>query len=211
MDKKDENSPSNLWTRRSKYVSEPKVNAATHPLTTYASTSNSKLSLSVNKNSHSDEHSTPSAKRFGSQSGHSKNNPFSAPLSSAAVASPTGAGASSAFGLGSGAFASFGSGGKTPKTPGSAFDFGGKSSGGGAEKKADSASEKDGSDNNGTQRRPPARKSLSSIRPTPTTESAPGSAKDGSTPWPLKNSWIIHYRPPTGKNSDYEKDRKSVV
>jgi translation initiation factor 4E len=55
--------------------------------------------------------------RKGDGSSHSNKNPFNSP----AIASPT-AGASSAFGLGSGAFASFA---KTPKTPGSALDFGG--------------------------------------------------------------------------------------
>jgi translation initiation factor 4E len=56
--------------------------------------------------------------RKGETSSHSNRNPFNSP----ALASPT-TGASSAFGLGTGAFASFGSA-KTPKTPGTALDFG---------------------------------------------------------------------------------------
>ncbi|KAK3070035.1 hypothetical protein LTR53_011155 [Teratosphaeriaceae sp. CCFEE 6253] len=187
MDKAKENNPSNLWTRRS---------------------NSSKLSLSVNKNAHSDEPSERSTpKRYTSQSAtHPKGNPFSAPLSSTAVASPTGNGASSAFGLGSGAFASFGSAGKTPKTPGSAFDFASKSS---ADKKhaqqQQDTSDRDSSDKeHASHRRPPARKSLSAIRPSTASSSEPalGSAKEG---WPLKHVWLLHYRPPTGKNADYEK------
>jgi translation initiation factor 4E len=29
--------------------------------------------------------------------------------------------------------------------------------------------------------------------------------RDPSQPWPLRHPWIIYYRPPTSKNSDYEK------
>src|SRR4051812_13202674 len=63
-------------------------------------------------------------KRFGGDSSsHGGRNPFNAisPITGPGLASPTTG--SSAFGLGSGAFASFGSAGKTPKTPGTAFDF----------------------------------------------------------------------------------------
>jgi translation initiation factor 4E len=117
-------------------------------------------------------------------------------ISTTSVASPTASGASSAFGLGSGAFASFGSASKTPKTPGSgtAFDF----SKGMAEKKESTSdtSEKE------TTRRPPARKSLSSLR---TNDAPVTSPKDLNTAWPLKYAWVIYYRPPTSKNSDYER------
>ncbi|KAK3714837.1 hypothetical protein LTR37_007572 [Vermiconidia calcicola] len=179
MDKKDENSPSNLWTRRS---------------------NSSKLSLSMNKSDRSDgreNHESPSARRFGSLS--SKSNPFNPAISTTSVASPTSTGASSAFGLGSGAFASFGSASKTPKTPGTAFDFGKV----GGEKKESQVSEKEEKES----RRPPARKSLSSIR---TSEAPQTPSKDQSTQWPLKNAWVIHYRPPTSKNSDYEKSMKPL-
>ncbi|KAJ5416678.1 uncharacterized protein N7487_000228 [Penicillium crustosum] len=86
----------NLWTRR---------------------TNSSKLSLSTSgadaKDSARVELPRPS-KRFGPDSSHGRSNPFNAisPLSGG-VSSPS-TNASSAFGLGSGAFASFGA----PKTPG---------------------------------------------------------------------------------------------
>ncbi|KAK5166427.1 uncharacterized protein LTR77_007970 [Saxophila tyrrhenica] len=182
MDKKDDNSPANLWTRRS---------------------NSSKLSLSMSKNDRNDSrdnHESPSAKRFGSMS--SKTNPFSASNNmSASVASPTGSGASSAFGLGSGAFASFGSASKTPKTPGSAFDF----SKGMSEKKEPQSQPSDTSDKEAS-RRPPARKSMSSLR----TNDAPATSPKDSNAWPLKHGWVIHYRPPTSKNSDYEKSMKPL-
>nr|POE72743.1 isoform 2 of eukaryotic translation initiation factor 4e type 2 [Quercus suber] len=177
--KDDNNSPSNLWTRRSN--------------------NSNKLNLSTNKPD-SDSIHTPSAKRFGSV--NSKTNPFSSvgPISTSSAASPSASGpASSAFGLGSGAFASFGSSGKTPRTPGSAFDFGTRS---GAAEKKDPTSDKEDTEN----RRPPARKSLSTLRaPSASVEAPALSSKDVLTPWPLKYTWIMHYRPPTSKNSDYEK------
>lgn len=206
MDKKDENSPSNLWNRRSKYAERPepsdisRTNTDRVPLRT----SNSKtLSLSMNKavSDRSDAHdsSTPSAKRFGSIS--SKGNPFNS-VSSNSAASPTSASGSASFGLGSGAFASFGSANKTPKTPGTAFDWGRSSS----TDKKDVPDEKD--------RRPPARKSISSLRTNTTSDAATAgqmsSPKDLTQPWALKNTWVIHYRPPTGKNSDYEKSMRPL-
>lgn len=42
------------------------------------------------------------------------------------------------------------------------------------------------------------------------TEIAPVSAKDASQQWPLKSAWVVHYRPPTGKNNDYEKSIKPL-
>ena len=158
----------------------------------------------MNKSSdRSDNHdSTPSAKRYGSIS--SKNNPFNS-ISSNSVASPTSASGSASFGLGSGAFASFGSAGKTPKTPGTAFDWSKSSS---IDKK-EAPDEKDSSS-----RRPPARKSISSLRTNTTsdTTAAPASSspKEPTDPWTLKSTWVIHYRPPTGKNSDYEKSMRPL-
>ncbi|EME43476.1 hypothetical protein DOTSEDRAFT_72751 [Dothistroma septosporum NZE10] len=179
MGSNNDNSPSNLWTRRS---------------------NSSKLALSVNKNDRNDSrdsHETPS-KRFGSLSSHGKNNPFNSigPISTSSVASPTGTGASSAFGLGSGAFASFGASGKTPKTPGGSFDL------------TKSISEKkDSSDDNGKDsRRPPARQSLSNCGLNKNAAESPiPSSKESALLHPLKDSWIIYYRKPTSKNSDYEK------
>ncbi|KAK4501409.1 hypothetical protein PRZ48_007218 [Zasmidium cellare] len=178
---KNENSPSNLWSRRS-------------------NNSNSKPSLSVNKNDRHDSrdgHDTPSSKRFGSLSSHGKNNPFNSigPISTSSVASPTGSGASSAFGLGSGAFG-FGSASKTPKTPGATF-----------ESSRSSSDKKDSSDENTKDsRRPPARKSLSTLRtPNAVAEPPAPSTKEAIGVWPLRHTWIVYYRPPTSKNSDYEK------
>ncbi|GES65744.1 IF4E-domain-containing protein [Aspergillus terreus] len=139
----------NLWTRRS--------NA-------------SKLSLSMSGTDGKDGGARVdlprTAKRFGPDSSHGRSNPFNAlsPLSGG-VSSPS-TNASSAFGLGSGAFASFGA----PKTPGSS-DV--KTPG----EKRDSALEQDSTTSKGL----------------------------ASREHPLKNTWVIWYRPPTPKYSDYEK------
>ncbi|KAJ5146402.1 uncharacterized protein N7515_000966 [Penicillium bovifimosum] len=142
----------NLWTRR---------------------TNSSKLSLSTSGDAKEGgarvELPRPS-KRFGPDSSHGRSNPFNAisPLSGG-VASPS-TNASSAFGLGSGAFASFGA----PKTPG------------------------------GTELKTPGREvpvdhdeATRKAFDSPTV-SAPGEH-------PLKSTWIVWYRPPTPKYSDYEK------
>jgi len=209
MDKKDENSPSNLWTRRSKYASSVKDIPDATLLTAHATHSSSRLSLSVNKSDRGDTrdlHDTSSAKRFATLSSHgNKTNPFNTvgPITTSSTASPTSTGASSAFGLGTGAFASFGSASKTPKTPGSAFDFVSKPS---SERKEPLPENKEREREN---RRPPTRKSLSSLRSS--TELPPAaSAKDSPTAWPLKHAWVIHYRPPTSKNGDYEKSIKPL-
>ena len=201
MDKKAENTPANLWSRRSKYACMSSI-PQDAILTAHATNSNSKLSLSVNKSDNADERSAPSAKRFNSLTGHGKSNPFTAP----AVASPTSSGASSAFGLGSGAFASFGSASRTPKTPGSAFDF----SKGGGDKKQE-GSDKESSDKDVAQR-PAVRKTASATRP-PTTNSsdaAPNTA-NGPQSWPLRYGWVMYYRPPSSKNTDYEKSIRPVA
>ncbi|KAM0723552.1 hypothetical protein Q7P37_000539 [Cladosporium fusiforme] len=177
MAQKDDNSPSSLWTRRS---------------------ANSKLSLSMNKGETASNTDSNSAKRFGNTaSANSKGNAFNSigHIATSAVSSPTASG-SSAFGLGSGAFASFGASGKTPKTPGTAFDFS-KVAG---DRKETQTPDEDKRDNS---RKPPARKLQSGLQ-TPVQE-APAIAS-----WPLKNSWIIYYRPPTNKNSDYEKSMKPL-
>ncbi|KAL1974822.1 hypothetical protein VTN31DRAFT_5026 [Thermomyces dupontii] len=118
-----------------------------------------------------------SSKRFGPDSPYARSNPFNAisPLS-AGVSSPS-SGASNAFGLGSGAFASFG----TPKTPGASTDN---------KDKADSSNDRDSSATADT-------KSNESSAPAP-----PPTAPDEH---PLKTTWVLWYRPPTPKSSDYEK------
>ncbi|KAK5134794.1 hypothetical protein LTR08_006169 [Meristemomyces frigidus] len=188
MDKKehDENSPSNLWTRRS---------------------NTSKLSLATTKADDRDPHTTPSTKRFGSI--NSKSNPFNAlnPVATA-VASPTSTGASSAFGLGSGAFASFGTVGKTPnKTPGPAFDPA-KATATAPPTPADNKDDKDA-------RRPLARKSIPALKSAsssaaPAPEPAAAAPPRDPSQWALKHAWVTYYRPPTSKNSDYEKSIKPL-
>lgn len=168
-------------------------------LTMHATISSSKLSLSMNKSDRNETEST-SSKRFGSLNSRNSN-PFNSLSSAPALASPTSTGASSAFGLGSGAFASFGSASKTPKSGNTAFDFGKH----GSDKKDSPSTERDEKE----EKRPPPRKSLSSLRTSSEIQTSPG-ARDNSSPWPLKHAWVIHYRPPTSKNSDYEKSMKPL-
>lgn len=115
-----------------------------------------------------------SSKRFGPDSSHGRSNPFNAisPLSGG-VSSPS-TNASSAFGLGSGAFASFGA----PKTPGGASEV--KTSG---EKREYIAEQEDSA--------------RAKVLASP--------AVSGPDEHPLKSTWIVWYRPPTPKYSDYEK------
>ena len=115
-----------------------------------------------------------SSKRFGPESSHGRSNPFNAISPLSAGVSATSTNASSAFGLGSGAFASFGA----PKTPGGSSDV--KTPG----EKRDGSVEQDEA----------ARAKVLSQSSVP----APGEH-------PLKSTWIVWYRPPTPKYSDYEK------
>ncbi|OQO15332.1 hypothetical protein B0A48_00715 [Cryoendolithus antarcticus] len=173
MAQKDENSPSNLWSRRS----------------------NSKTAHKSQLSNGKDSHDGPSMKKYGSMKG-SGNNPFNTigNITTTNNTPSTGAGAASAFGLGSGAFSSFGSA-KTPKTPGNAFDFGK----GAPEKKDSAPAEKDDKEKEAASLR--QQKSQTSLQST-----AAGQTKlDYSVPWPLTYSWVLHYRPPTSKNQDYEK------
>ncbi|KAI4156384.1 MAG: hypothetical protein LQ340_000320 [Diploschistes diacapsis] len=122
-----------------------------------------------------------SAKRFGGDtSSHGKSNPFNTltPGGSNTIASPT-VGGSTAFGLGSGAFASFGSSSKAPKTPGGAIE---------TQPVQEKATSK------------PAEKVQSK-----TSASSLNAKTTSTTDHPLKCSWVVWYRPPTSKNADYEK------
>jgi translation initiation factor 4E len=144
------------------------------------------------------------AKRFGGDSSHGGRNPFNgvSPLTPSGLASPTTAGGSSAFGLGSGAFASFGSAAKTPKTPGTAFDF----------KSTPSAT----TTRPTTPKDKPAGKMVNSARKESISTSIPEDAMSASgeldpkVPWPLKCTWVVWFRPPTPKTSDYEKSIQPV-
>jgi len=180
----------NLWQRRSKYESFLQPNL---PVADFCASSSSKLSLatsSPNGNRDSLKSDSPrtfsSTKRFGGDtSSHSgKASPFNSltPSLSAGVASPT-AGASSAFGLGTGAFASFGSSAKTPKTPGTGNDFGQL---GGDKQEKDATKEE-------------------TIKPKPSSSSLTSKASPGASDHPIKSTWVVWYRPPTSKYSDYEK------
>ncbi|KAL4929664.1 eukaryotic translation initiation factor 4E [Aspergillus undulatus] len=142
----------NLWTRRN---------------------NTSKLSLSMTgtdtKEGGARVDLSRTTKRFGPDSSHGgRSNPFNAlsPLS-AGVSSPS-TNASSAFGLGSGAFASFGA----PKTPGGSSDV----------------------KTPGERRDPIGAEGVKSKTSVP-------ALKEHA----LRSTWIIWYRPPTPKYSDYEK------
>jgi len=125
------------------------------------------------------------SRRFGDTSSHGKTNPFNA-LSPAATKSPS-ASASSAFGLGSGAFASFGSA-KTPKTPGTSggFDFTSREK---KEKDAETPAEGSEAERAGGFSTSPA-------------------AQPGHQ---LRNAWNLFYRPPANKFSDYEKSTQKLA
>ncbi|KAE8553260.1 hypothetical protein EYB25_004642 [Talaromyces marneffei] len=164
----------NLWTRRS---------------------NTSKLSLSTASDKEGSSRPelprTHSSKRFGPDSSHGRSNPFNAisPLSGG-VSSPS-AGASNAFGLGSGAFASFGSSTKTPKTPGGTFDL-----------SSTTKDKRDTSDDTSSTGNIKSKTSSSSLDTTSTS-----AIKDH----PLKSTWIVWYRPPTPKYSDYEKSTVALA
>ncbi|KAH3998489.1 hypothetical protein HBI56_154050 [Parastagonospora nodorum] len=183
----------NLWTRRS---------------------NTSKLSLSMSHSEQQNEKTDhpqrtfSTGKRFGGDSSHGGRNPFNgiSPLTPGGLASPT-TGGSSAFGLGSGAFASFGSAAKTPKTPGTAFDFKTTAASTTSTSRPTTPADK--------KERPPgkivnsARKeSISTSIPEDTMSSS--GELDPKAPWPLKCTWVVWFRPPTPKSSDYEKSIQPV-
>lgn len=167
--------------------------------------STSKLSLSTpsvppaagtsTHNDHPTRNYTASKRFGGDTSSHGgKPNPFAAVSPSAAMPSPT-AGASSAFGLGSGAFASFGST-KTPKSPGNALDFG--SVVGGAKTPGTEKSAKDAALGK-------------TLGPKASVSSLTGSK--GATPPPahgLKHSWVFWFRPPISKSNGYVEYEKTL-
>ncbi|CAD0020950.1 unnamed protein product [Aureobasidium pullulans] len=137
-----------------------------------------------------------SSRRFGPNSSHGRNNPFNTvtPLSTSGISSPTTGAASGAFALGTGAFASFGSATKTPKTPGTAFDF--AKAVVGTSSVTNSAEKKDGDEKKSF-----ARKVAPVTTPRPTTSQSIEPAPRGNdSPWPLKYTW----------NSDYEKSTRPM-
>jgi translation initiation factor 4E len=179
-------------------VSAPSQSSGANSITEMAY---SKLSLSVSnaENDSPQSRNYNSSKRLGGESGSSHvKHPFSAvaPLTTNNISSPTPSGASSAFGLGSGAFASFGSSAKTPKSPGNALDFGNSTVPGTSPSPVGDKREKEGSRNVTTK-----------------TSSSSLSNSISSTPseHPLKHTWVVWYRPPTSKYSDYEKSTLPLV
>ncbi|KAI4123705.1 MAG: hypothetical protein LQ341_007166, partial [Variospora aurantia] len=132
-----------------------------------------------------------SSKRFSGDSASSGKTPLNGipPLTTTNVASPT-PGASSAFGLGSGAFASFGLSAKTPKTPGTGIEPTHRSGAVKGEREKDTGREFGGN---------PDIKSKASI------SSLTGQSTGAASENPLRYTWIVWYRPPTSKFQDYEK------
>ncbi|KAH7008290.1 translation initiation factor eIF 4e-like domain-containing protein [Ilyonectria destructans] len=152
----------NLWTRR---------------------TNSGKLSLSTPgqaSNGDSFGRNASFSKRQGGDPSQGKSNPFNASAPGSALVSPT-SGASSAFGLGSGAFASFGSA-KTPKTSANPFDSA-----------MGTAVAKPGPTKDSTKAvgKPPGMASISENR-TSALSAIPQSH-------PLKEAWSFWYRPPISK------------
>ena len=171
----------NLWSRRTQYAPRNAAQAIFLANTRSRTTRQS-------SDQHKQDSARPSAsKRFSIGDSSARPGPGNgiAPLNTNVTAPP---GASSAFGLGSGAFASFGSAAKTPKTPASAFDF---------KNSSIADSEK------------PQRLTSRSISQS-FSKSAQDKVRDTKVPWPLKSAWVMWYRPPTSKNSDYEKSIKPV-
>ncbi|KAL8729780.1 MAG: hypothetical protein Q9166_004503 [cf. Caloplaca sp. 2 TL-2023] len=163
----------NLWQRRS--------NSSKTSLTSPSK---------IKENSRPEGSRTFSAtKRYGGEgtsSGKTSLNGIS-PLTTSNVASPT-TGASSAFGLGSGAFASFGSSMKTPKTPATATEAN-NVAGPGKEREKDPVQDDRHQD----------MKTKASVTSLNSKSSGTGAEH------PLRYTWVVWYRPPTSKFQDYEK------
>ena len=182
----------NLWQRRSKSV--PISINTFHPSLIDGIYSSSKTALSTStsvKENHRPEGSRTfsATKRFGGDGASGGRLPLNGitPLTTTNVASPT-TGASSAFGLGSGAFASFGSSAKTPKTPGTALESSNPAVAG-KEREKDQARDVAGAD----------------IKPKASASSLNSKSSGATSEHPIRYTWIVWYRPPTSKYQDYEK------
>jgi len=155
--------------------------------------SSSKLSLSTGNaaaNGASNDHSSRNytlGRKTADSSSHSNKNPFNSVTAS--IASPTSA--SSAFGLGTGAFASFGAS-KTPKTPGTGLDFGALGMG----NKPSTAAKEPAKDGDQAE----ARLSKTSGTDPQTAVSAPSEAL---APRTTVDTWVFWCRPPMQKNNGY--------
>ncbi|KAB5575838.1 translation initiation factor eIF 4e-like domain-containing protein [Coniochaeta sp. 2T2.1] len=189
----------------------------------------SKLSLSTSgSNNPQNENSSPSgqrssfAKRFGgdSSSHGGKNNPFNSITTPGGLVSPS---ASTAFGLGSGAFASFGSA-KTPKTPGNPFEAALGAAATGAKTPATEKSAKEGGLGGGVRGtgKAPSNAPSSSIAESKAGggggASAAAASKGGAAAssannpqhHPLRNGWVFWFRPPISKANGYIEYEKTL-
>lgn len=172
----------NLWTRR---TNSSKLSLSTPAVPT---------ATAANHNDHPTRNYTPGKRYGGDSSSHGKSNPFnSIPLTSPAISSPT-VGASSAFSLGSGAFASFGAASKTPKTPGGSLDFGSLVSG---------------------SKTPTAEKGAREAGLSRPGQNASGvSLKESTdaqlTRHTLKHGWVFWFRPPIQKSNGYLEYEKTL-
>ncbi|KAI9707753.1 MAG: hypothetical protein M1836_000715 [Candelina mexicana] len=172
-----------IWSRRSNF-NKPSL-----------STSNSENSYN---NTEPSTRTTTSSKRWGGDSSsHGRSNPFNnvTPLTTTNISSPT-SGASSAFGLGTGAFASFGASVKTPKSPGNALDFGSSTAPPAPPALPSPAGDK---------REKQGPKDSSHIKSKTSFSSITNNVTSTSEEHPLKHTWVVWYRPQTSKYSDYEK------
>jgi translation initiation factor 4E len=113
------------------------------------------------------------------------------PLTATPIASPN-SNASSAFALGSGAFASFGTLSKSSRSAGPALDFSSKIS-------TPYAAVADNRDKDSV------KASTASLISKGSTSSLATSSTSISAQHRIKYAWVIWYRPPTSKYSDYEK------
>ena len=156
----------------------------------------SKLSLSMGNSDNKDSngkidlprHHTGSRRFGGDGFSHNKANPFNTIYPS--VTNAPSANASSAFGLGSGAFASFGSA-MTPRTPGTGpgFDFAPRAN-------------------------PDKDKAAEPFTNSPKSGSASTPSDDSNSAFSdhsLRSTWTLFYRPPTHKYSDYEKSTMKIA
>jgi translation initiation factor 4E len=108
--------------------------------------------------------------------------------STTSLASPT-TGASSAFGLGTGAFASFGAS-KTPKTPGGALDFGSVVGLAG--------------------KTPTAEKQIRDLGSKPSKVSLADSKTSATSKNTLRHSWVFWFRPPISKSNGFVEYEKTL-
>jgi len=137
------------------------------------------------------------AKRFGGEGAVGGKANGISPLTTTGIASPT-TGASSAFGLGSGAFASFGSTAKIPRTPSTALESGQSAP----------------TNNTGTEKREkdaPRELNWGDGKSKAASLSSGNKPSSTSSEHSLKSTWIVWYRPPTSKYSDYEKSTIPLV